>query len=126
MTKHTRNEMKQAASCATPGHLRPETRQWFDDVVVEYVLEPHHVRILTLAGEAWDRGVQAREQLAKEGLTLTDRLGSIRPHSCAAIERDSRIAFARLLRELALDVDGPAEERSRPPAIHGNAARRAR
>src|SRR5262245_37353772 len=114
-SKRIVNELKKAAEAATgaPGHLKPETQQWFDHVVAECVLEPHHVRLLTLAGEAWDRGVQAREQVDKEGLTFVDRLGAVRPHPCVAIERDSRIAFARLLRELALDVDGPSEERSR-------------
>jgi len=41
-------------------------------VVGDYDLEPHHVRLLTLAAEAWDRGQQAREVLDRDGLTYTD------------------------------------------------------
>jgi P27 family predicted phage terminase small subunit len=111
---------------AAPKHLQPETRRWFESVITDFVLEAHHVRLLTLACEAWDRAGEARELLAREGLTFTDRLGSIRAHPAAALELGSRIAFARLVRELALDVEGQTEERSRPPVLRGNAARRAR
>jgi hypothetical protein len=85
----------------------------------DYDLEPHHVRLLTLAGEAWDRGVQAREILAEKGLTYDDRFKQPRARPEVAIERDSRIAFARLVRELALDIDEP--ETPRVPAIRGSA-----
>jgi P27 family predicted phage terminase small subunit len=106
-----------------PRHLRPATRRWWESVVGDYDLEPHHVRLLTLAAEAWDRCQQAREVLDRDGLTYTDRFGQPRSRPEVAIERDSRVAFARLLRELALDIEPPAEE-SRPPRLVGNAARR--
>jgi P27 family predicted phage terminase small subunit len=109
---------------AAPVHLAKATRAWFTEVVSHYVLESHHVRLLVLGCEAWDRATQARKLLAKDGLTFRDRHGAIRPHPALNVERDSRIAFARLLRELALDVEGPGEERSRPPAIRGRAALR--
>jgi P27 family predicted phage terminase small subunit len=99
-----------------PKHLAAATRAWWDDVMGEFALEQHHVRLLTLAGEAWDRGQQARQVLEKTGLIFEDRFGQPKTRPEVAIERDSRIAFARLLRELALDVDAPAEG-SRPPAV---------
>lgn len=106
-----------------PKHLRAPTRRWWDSVTADYHLEDHHIRLLTLAGEAWDRCAEAREILAREGLTYSDRFGQPKARPEVAIERDSRIAFARLLRELALDVAEPEE--SRPPAIRGNAHLRA-
>lgn len=106
-----------------PRHLKPATRRWWQSVVDDYTLEPHHVRLLTLAAEAWDRCQQAREVLDRDGLTYTDRFGQPCSRPEVAIERDSRVAFARLLRELALDIEAPAEE-SRPPRLAGNAARR--
>ena len=72
--------------------------------------------------EAWDRCVEAREALAAHGLTFEDRFGQPRARPEVAIERDNRIALARLVRELGLDVHEPEE--SRPPALHGNAALR--
>ena len=90
-----------------PAHLTEATQKWFEAVVDGYDLEQHHVRLLTLAGEAWDRSQQAREALAEHGLTFVDRFGAPHARPEVAIERDSRIAFARLVRELDLDVDPP-------------------
>ena len=107
-----------------PAHLREPTRAWWESVVVGFVLEEHHVRLLTLAAEAWDRCEQAREALAEHGLTFDDRFGQPRARPEVAIERDARTGFARILRELALDVSGPSEAYTRPPAYAGNADRR--
>ena len=101
-----------------PAHLRSATRQWFAAVLDDFELDDHHVRLLTLAAESWDRGEMARESIAEHGMTFLDRFGSPRARPEVAIERDSRIAFARLLRELDLDVDLPTE--TRPPALRGN------
>lgn len=88
-----------------PRHLKAKTKEWFNAVLADYVLEPHHVRLLTLAAQAWDRAEQAREVLAKTGLTFDDRFGQPHARPEVAIERDSRIAFARLVRELGLDYE---------------------
>jgi hypothetical protein len=100
-----------------PPHLRLATGEWFEAVAADYELEEHHLRLLTLAAEAWDRGQQAREILDREGLTYLDRFNAPRARPEVAIERDSRIAFARLVRELSLDVEPPADP-SRPPALN--------
>ncbi len=100
-----------------PSHLQSPTRKWWRGVVTDYELQPHHLRLLTLAAEAWDRCQQARAVLDTQGLTFTDKHGQPRARPEVAIERDSRIAFARLLRELSLDVEPPAE--SRPPRRPG-------
>lgn len=97
-----------------PQHLKPTTRKWWTSVVRDYELEPHHVRLLTLAGESWDRCEQARNAIDEHGLTFTDRFACPKARPEAAIERDSRIAFARLLRELDLDVEVPSETKRTP------------
>jgi hypothetical protein len=53
-----------------PQHLQPATRSWWASVARDYQLEPHHYRLLTLAAQSWDRGEQARELLARDGLRL--------------------------------------------------------
>lgn len=120
MTKTDRDTTPKA-----PKHLRAATARWWESVLADYALEPHHVRLLTLASESWDRCQQAREALAEGGLTFNDRFGQPHARPEIAIERDSRIAFARLVRELGLDVNEPSAE-VRPPTIRGNAALRSR
>ena len=88
-----------------------------------YELEQHHVRLLTLACSAWDRCEQARQALKRHGLICKDRFDQPRARPEVSIERDNRLAFARMVRELSLDVSTPDE--SRPPIIVGNARLRA-
>jgi P27 family predicted phage terminase small subunit len=109
-----------------PSHLSTSARQWWETTVEAYVLQEHHLRLLQLACEAWDEAQKARAQLQDEGLTVPGREGGIRPHPCVAIERDARLAVARLVRELDLDVEPPASERVGPPAILSNRGRHAR
>jgi phage terminase small subunit len=108
---------KQAA-LLPPKHLRADTAAWFTSITKEYELDSHHVRLLVKASEAWDRSEQAREAIAKHGMTYQDRFGAPRARPECAIERDSRLAFARLVRELGLDVAPPSE--SRPNALRAN------
>ncbi len=102
-----------------PRHLRPPTRKWFTAVLADYELEDHHVRLLMLACEAWDRSMEAREALSKHGLTVVDRFDFPRARPEVAIERDSQIRFARLIRELDLDVEMVAAP-LRGPALRSN------
>jgi phage terminase small subunit len=98
-----------------PDHLSDDAKLWFGQVVETFALEPHHVRLLTLAAQAWDRAEEARIHLVIFGTTYTDRFGQPKARPEVAIERDSRIAFARLLRELGLE-SAPADS-PRPPSI---------
>lgn len=99
----------------SPTHLRPQTRRWFAELAANYNFESHHFRLLQLAGEAWDRGQAAREAIGEHGLTYLDRYGNPRPRPEVAIERDARIAFARLIRELGIDDDEEPRETGMSP-----------
>lgn len=104
---------------AAPEYLSEDAAAWWRQVNREFELEPHHLRLLTLAAEAWDRCQEARAILAASGLTYEDRFGAPRARPEIAVERDSRLAFARLLRELDLDAV-PPPELLRPPALRSN------
>lgn len=106
--------MPKDAGPKPPAHLSPATGAWWLGVVTSWELDEHHVRLLTLAAESYDRAVQAREILDAKGLTYKDRFGQPKPRPEVAIERDSRVAFARLLRELDLDLEPPTEKPRTP------------
>jgi phage terminase small subunit len=102
-----------------PKYLKPTTRRWWKQVVETWTLDEHHIKLLTLAAASWDRCEQARQALDQFGLTWTDeKLNRLSPRPEVAVERDSRIAFARLLRELDLDTETPTGPR--PPALKSN------
>lgn len=98
-----------------PDHLSDSAKSWWRSVIEDFALEPHHVRLLTLAAQAWDRAEEARVHLVIFGTTFTDRWGQPKARPEIAIERDSRIAFARLLREMGLE-SAPADS-PRPPGL---------
>ena len=102
-----------------PDHLSTETAAWFSGVASQYQLENHHVKLLTLAAESWDRAQQARLALQEHGLVYYDRFSQPKSRPEATILRDSVTTFARLLRELDLDCE-PLADRSRPPALQSN------
>lgn len=106
-----------------PKHLSGESSVFFTSVVESYELESHHLKLLVAACECLDRASEAREALRRDGMVHKDRHGNLRPHPCCQVERDNKALFSRLIRELALDVEAPAE--NRPPTIHGNAYRKA-
>jgi phage terminase small subunit len=105
-----------------PAHLGPEARKWWTAVVTDYALEGHHLKLLQAAAECWERLQQARATIAEQGATFQDDRGNYRAHPSVAIERDARIGFARLVRELDLDVEPPAPGR-RPPGLRSNSGR---
>jgi len=105
-----------------PRGLKTAGRGFFRDVAEFCILEPHHVALLTLGAEALDRYVAARKVLDAEGMTFTDKHGQPRARPEVQVERDSRIAVVRILRELGIDVEQP--EARKPPTIAGRAALR--
>jgi len=103
-----------------PVHLSSSSQQLWRITVQRYELAEHHLRLLQLLCEAWDRTQQAREQLNQEGLTVRGAEGGVRSHPAAAIERDNRLAVARLIRELDLDIEAPRPDWTGPPALRSN------
>ncbi|MBA7496591.1 hypothetical protein ES702_07200 [subsurface metagenome] len=97
-----------------PMHLKKSTRQWVNGILKDYEFETHHIRLLILAGEALDRCNTARDVLNEHGPTYLNRFGEPRARPEVVIERDSRLQFVRIVRELNLDADVPD---SRPPGL---------
>jgi P27 family predicted phage terminase small subunit len=109
---------KTKSNNVAPSHLRKESSAFFDNVMTEYTLDEHHVILLTKACESLDRIEEAQEIIKKEGLIYKDRFGSPRAHPAVAVERDNKIAVARLFRELGLDLAG--DGKTTPAALPAN------
>lgn len=107
--------MKNPASA--PKHLRPESAEWWRSVVDAYAPEDQDLHLLTLACEALDRAAEARDSLAENGTVYNDRFGQPKARPEVAIERDSRAAFARLVRQLGFDDVGPEKDGRSAPQI---------
>lgn len=109
-----------------PAHLSAESKRWWRRIVADFDLEAHHLRLLQAACECWDRVLEARAAVDRDGAYYTDRFQQIKPHPGLAEERANKTLMARLLRELALDVEAPNDSLGRPPAIAPGAGRKAR
>lgn len=97
-----------------PAHFSPRARAFWQFATSEFQLEPHHIELVRLVGEAIDRGEQARLAVAKEGLTIKDRFAQLRPHPGIAIERNAALVVGRLIKQLGLDLELPEHLRGRP------------
>lgn len=89
--------------------------RFFESTVENFELEDHHLELLRQAAYSLDRIEQARAQIDKDGLYIPDRYGGRKPHPAAKDERDHRLLFSKLLRELNLDSESVNE--SRPPRM---------
>ncbi len=98
-----------------PAHLSPEAARWWSSVVAGWDLDAHHLHLLTAAAEQLDVRAVASEAVGKDGAVVKDRWGQSKPHPGCAIQRDAALTFARLVRELGLDL--PAPDAPRPPRL---------
>jgi phage terminase small subunit len=70
-----------------------------------------------------DRMEGARAVIAKEGMTVPTRNDGVKAHPLLAVERDARLALARLIRELDRDAVPPPSDRCAPPPLRSNRGR---
>lgn len=90
-----------------PAHLSGASRRLYTETLRAYELEPWHVATLIKALESLDRAEEARLRIEADGAYLVNRFGEPRPHPALAVSRDSLATYRGLLRELALDIEGP-------------------
>lgn len=122
MNQYTEAPMRTARSAPTPAlvtipkapkHLSIEARAFWDAVVSDYELEPHHLAILERACEQLDRLREAQAAIVEHGSLIEGRFG-LKPNPAVAMHRDATTLHMRALRELGLDLTAPAT--SRPPS----------
>lgn len=100
-----------------PSHLSKLSKKFYKRVISDYDLENHHLKILLLACECLDRINEAKEVIDKDGIIYYDSRGNPREHPAIKIESNNKVIFARLMRELCLDIE-PPKEVGRPPRLY--------
>ncbi len=99
----------------SPSHLSLEAKKVWSEILKEYSIDDAAgLRILRVALEAFDRAQAARAAIDKEGMTVMDKFGQIKPHPLLPIERDSRAAFLAGLKALNLDLEPLQTRPGRP------------
>jgi P27 family predicted phage terminase small subunit len=100
-----------APDAIAPATLSEESSRMFKRYCQSWDFDDHALNILAAACEAFDRMREAQRIIAAEGICITDRFGQKKQHPATLVERDSRAAYLRALKDLHLDVeplnDGP-------------------
>jgi len=84
-------------------------------VLKEYQLnDTHDLRRLDLASHCLDRIEECREVIEAEGAFIFDRFKQRRENPALKAERDQKVIFLRIIRELGLDLNVSEDSRPRP------------
>ena len=111
--------MKKQTTRRPPAHLGEAGSRWFRETVkqFDFTSEPEW-ELVAQAAQTLDRLADCREQLARDGLTVATGQGGRKPHPALNAERDNKVLFARLCRELRL-FEPVADDTGRAPRIGG-------
>lgn len=101
---------------AAPEYLSDLAKDWWARITVEFEFGPDALLILEAAMQSFDRWVEAREEVTREGITIEDRFGQLKPHPAASTERDARNAMLQGLKMLGLQAEPPQAGPGRPNA----------
>lgn len=103
-----------------PKTLQAVGRAFWRKVLRDYVLEENHeLELLAQACGCLDRISEAQEEVKAKGSYFNDRFGQPKAHPGLHEERNQRILFCRLIRELGLDIESEAYTRPKRPAYSG-------
>lgn len=100
-----------------PEYLSKESKDFFNKIVEEYEFQEHHIKTLIMACECLDRIEEARLRIKKDGAYFEDKFHKPKPHPALKTEEQNKVIFARLIRELNLDVESPGGI-GRPPGLY--------
>ena len=87
--------------------LRAATQKWMQGVRDKWELDTQDLMLLELAGQTWDKIFECGEDIRLHGMTYTDRLNNQKPRPTCRIQNDAISQFARLLRDLNLNLSPP-------------------
>jgi P27 family predicted phage terminase small subunit len=92
-----------------PAKLTAPARKLWRELADELDLDAAGYLMLALLCQIYDRRIEARDAIAKEGAIIKDRWGQAKPSPWLAVERDQTIALQRAYHALGLDLEPNAE-----------------
>ena len=102
-------------SNTAPTGLSKEAKAWWRRLVSDYGIEDSGGELLLeTALTALDRMRAAQKAIAKDGATVRDRWGQVKPHPLLPVERDARSGMLQALRQLNLDIEPLKGQPGRP------------
>jgi P27 family predicted phage terminase small subunit len=102
-----------------PAELQEAGRQIWRNVMERYVIENSHQQLLKLACLSADSAASMREQIEREGRTVTGSTGQLAAHPLIACEGAAQKRVAHFLKQLGLFDEAKREKPGRPPKLGG-------
>ena len=101
-----------------PKHLGKHGADLYQRIVNEFGIDDSGgLQLLLACCEALDRLRQVQEVIAKDGVTVQDRFGQVRPHPLLTVERDCRTQIISSIKNLNLDLE-PLQAIGHPPGVN--------
>lgn len=89
--------------------LSEKAQNLWREVTSEYQFGSSERAILRSGLEAFDRCLEAKEVLDRDGIVIEDRWSQKKPHPAVTIERDSRSQFLMAMKALNLHLSSVEE-----------------
>jgi hypothetical protein len=87
-------------------HWRIEVVRFWKELHAEFSFERDSVEILRVALDSYHDFLVARDEILKDGVTITSPSGQMRQHPCWQVERYARESFLRYMRALGISDTG--------------------
>ncbi len=95
-----------------PKNLKKSGKKFWRTVLEEFTLsDSHDLERLQMACSCLDAIAEAQAQIAEDGPFIRDRYGQTKEHPGRESIRKDKVVFCRIVRELCLDIEEPAESR---------------
>jgi len=90
----------------SPGGLSEKSQALWNTIAGKRICSENRLALLLVGLKALDRSEEAREQLAREGLTVTNKkTGVIHANPLLKVESENRRTFLKIWRVLGLQFD---------------------
>ena len=104
--------MKNSVPPAPPA-LSAQTRKWWRRILSEFELDLPALLLLEQALLCFDRILEARAAIEKDGAVVRDRFGQVKTHPATLLERDNRGLMLRYFQAIGLNLEPLADSPGR-------------